>query len=126
MNSHNFYFIIYEEFEYTKGVASDLREVGGFLRVSSSTNKTDRHDIAEILLKVTTNKTDRHDITEILLKVALNTISLNQTKEVIRIHKSKDRHHNCQKKKNKRTINDLQNITHKTKDRVARTPLKQE
>ena len=25
-----------------------------------------------------TNKTDRHDITEILLKVALNTINLNQ------------------------------------------------
>jgi hypothetical protein len=27
-----------------------------------------------------TNKTDRHDTTEILLKVALNTINLNQTK----------------------------------------------
>ena len=27
-----------------------------------------------------TNKTDRHDMTEILLKVALNTINLNQTK----------------------------------------------
>ena len=26
-----------------------------------------------------TNKTDLHDITEILLKVALNTINLNQT-----------------------------------------------
>jgi hypothetical protein len=26
-----------------------------------------------------TNKTDRHDITEILLKVALNNINLNQT-----------------------------------------------
>ena len=26
-----------------------------------------------------TNKTDRHEITEILLKVALNTIKLNQT-----------------------------------------------
>jgi len=26
-----------------------------------------------------TNKTDHHDITEILLKVVLNTISLNQT-----------------------------------------------
>ena len=36
---------------------SDLRQVGGFLQVLrfppvSSTNKTDRHDIAEILLKV--------------------------------------------------------------------------
>ena len=34
-----------------------LLQVGGFLRVFrvSSTNKTDRHDIAEILLKVTLN-----------------------------------------------------------------------
>ena len=42
------------------------------------------------------------------------------TKEVIRIRKSKkDRQHNGQKKKDKRTNNDLQNITHKTKDRVV-------
>ena len=39
---------------------SDLRHVSGFLLVSS------------------TNKTDRHDITEVLLKVALNAINLNQ------------------------------------------------
>ena len=67
----------------------------------SSTNKTDRHDIAEMLLKValntipiiyhtlksnicfvhvvqstpvsSINKTDRHDIAEMLLNVALNT-----------------------------------------------------
>ena len=46
------------------------------------------------------------------------------TKGVIRIHKSKkDRQHNGQKKKYKRTNNDLQN-THKTKDRITRTPLK--
>jgi hypothetical protein len=32
-----------------------------------------------------TNKTDRHDITEILLKVALNTINLNQTNPSIRL-----------------------------------------
>ena len=32
--------------------------------------------------------------------------------------------HNGQKKKGKRTNNDLQNITHKTKDRLLRTPLK--
>jgi hypothetical protein len=42
---------------------SDLRQVGGFLRVLSASS---------------TNKADRHDITEILLKVALNTI--NQAK----------------------------------------------
>ena len=40
---------------------SDLRQVSGFPRVSS------------------TNKTDRHDIAEILLKVALNTITLTLT-----------------------------------------------
>jgi hypothetical protein len=43
------------------------------------------------------------------------------TKEVIRIRKTKK---NRQKKKDKRTNNDLQNITQKTKDRVTRTPLK--
>jgi hypothetical protein len=39
---------------------SDLQQVGGFLRV------------LEISF---TNKTDHHNITEILLKVALNTIT---------------------------------------------------
>ena len=38
------------------------------------------------------------------------------TKGVIRIRKSNDRKHNGQKKKNKRTNNDLQNNTHKSKD----------
>ena len=36
----------------------------------------------------------------------------------------KNRQHNGQKKKYKRTNNDVQNITHKTKDRVTRIPLK--
>ena len=50
---------------------------------------------------------------------------IEDTKGVIRISISKnDRPHNGQKKKNKRANNDLQNITHKTKDRVTRTPLK--
>jgi len=48
------------------------------------------------------------------------------TKVVIRICKSKkDGQHNDQKKRDKRTNNDLQNTTQKTKDRVTRTPLKQ-
>ena len=46
------------------------------------------------------------------------------TKGVIRICKSKDRQHNGQKKKDKRTNNDLQNNTQKTTDRATRTPLK--
>ena len=45
------------------------------------------------------------------------------TKGVIRICKSKDRQYNDQKKKDKRTINHLQNITHKATDRVTQTPL---
>ena len=55
----------------------------------SSTNETDRHDITEILLKVTlrtitpnsssTYNTDRHDITEILFEVTLNIITANSS-----------------------------------------------
>jgi hypothetical protein len=43
---------------------SDLRQIGGFSWHSGPS----------------TNKTDRHDITEILLKVALNTITLTPLK----------------------------------------------
>ena len=46
---------------YVIKFVSDLRQVGGFLRV---------------LRFPPSNKTDHHDITEILLKVALNTITL--------------------------------------------------
>jgi len=49
---------------------------------------------------------------------------LEDTKAVIRIRKLKDRQHNGQKKKDKWTNNDLKKHTHKTKDRVTRTPLK--
>ena len=37
-----------------------------------------------------------------------------------------DRQHNDQRKKDNRTNSDLQNITHKIKDRVTRTSLKTE
>ena len=43
------------------------------------------------------------------------------TKEVIRIHKSKNRKHNGQKEKDKQRST---KHTHKTKDQVIRTPLK--
>jgi len=39
------------------------------------------------------------------------------------MRKSKDRQHDGQKKNNKRTNNDLQNTTQKTKDPATRTPL---
>jgi hypothetical protein len=50
---------------YAIKFVSDLRQVGGFLWVLrfSSTNKTDRHDITDILLKVALNtikQTDKH------------------------------------------------------------------
>ena len=41
----------------------------------------------------------------------------------IRSRKSKDRQHNGQKTKDRRTNNDLQNITQKTKDWATGTPL---
>ena len=51
----------------------------------------------------------------------------DDTKGVIRNRKSKkNTPHNGQKKKNKRTNNDLRNTTLKSKDRVTRTPLKTE
>ena len=52
---------VYSIQHYVIKFVSDLRQVGGFLGVSS------------------TNKTDRHDITEILLKVELNTLTLTLT-----------------------------------------------
>ena len=49
----------------------------------------------------------------------LSEEEFEDTKSVIKIPKSKkDRQHNGQKEKNIRTNNDLQSITHKTKDRV--------
>ena len=52
---------VYSIQHYVIKFVSDLRQVGGFLRV---------------LLLSSTNKTDRHNITEILLKVALSTLTL--------------------------------------------------
>jgi CRISPR/Cas system-associated protein Cas5 (RAMP superfamily) len=50
---------------------------------------------------------------------------LKDTKEVIRILKSKDRQYNDgQKKKDKGKNNELQNTAKKTKDRATRTPQK--
>ena len=49
---------------------------------------------------------------------------VEDTKRVIKIRKSKkDRQHHGHKKRNKGTDNDLENITHTTKDGVTRTQL---
>ena len=59
------------------------------------------------------------------MKFAFVHEKFEDIKGVIRIRKSmKDRQQNGQKKKDKRTNNDLQNTTHKSKDRVTQTPLK--
>ena len=51
------------------------------------------------------------------------TIIPGTVQTTFRIYKSKkNRQHNGQKKKNKRTNNYLHNTTHKTKDLVTQTP----
>jgi hypothetical protein len=93
----------------------------------SSTNKIcDRHDMTEFMLTVALNTLNPY-LRKTTLKghllradLCIQTCRLyyedliveefEDTKVVIRIRKSKDRQHNGQKKKNKRTNNDLQNI----------------
>ena len=48
---------------------------------------------------------------------------LENTKGVIRVLKSKDRQHSGQKKKGQKDNQRSTKHTHKTKDRVTRTPL---
>ena len=57
MSSNPVYGEVYSIQLYVIKFVSDLPQVDGFLRVPivSSTNKTDRHDVAEILLKVALN-----------------------------------------------------------------------
>jgi hypothetical protein len=59
---------------YVIKFVSDLRQVGGFHRVLrfSSTNKTDRHDITDILLKVTLNTIKQTNINWAVLIVQLS------------------------------------------------------
>jgi len=47
-----------QHYDYVVKFVCGLRQVGGFLPVPS-TNKTDRHDITEILLKVASNTTNQ-------------------------------------------------------------------
>ena len=56
--------------------------------------------------------------------VSIRQEEFDDTKGVIRIHKSKkDRQHNGQKKKVQKDKQRSTKHTHKTKDRVTRTPL---
>jgi len=58
---------VYSTQHYVIKFVSDLRQVGGFLPGT---------------LVSSTNKTDRHDITEILMKMALNTMNLKLTLKI--------------------------------------------
>jgi hypothetical protein len=69
---------VYSIQQYVIQFVSDLRQVGGFLRFPPPIKLTVESGIKRLTLKChasSTNKTDRHDITDILLKVALNTIN---------------------------------------------------
>jgi hypothetical protein len=89
----------------------------------SSTIKTDRHDITVILLKITSKEIIWSSSVKyfILFSIPFNLFHISDyrllgftfedIKGVIRIRISrKNRQHNGQKKKHKRTNNDLQNI----------------
>jgi len=62
---------VYSIQHYVIKFVSDLRQASGFLRVLpvSSTNKTDCHDITEILLKVTLNTINPNSSTKLFILV---------------------------------------------------------
>ena len=54
----------------------------------------------------------------------IESLKITKVKGAIRARKSQDRQYNGQQKKDKRTSNDVQNTTQKTKDQAIRIPLK--
>ena len=60
VSSNSVYGEVYSIQHYVIKFFSDLRQVGGFLR--SSRSKTDRHDMAEILLKLVLNTINHHNL----------------------------------------------------------------
>ena len=65
VSSNPAHVVVYSIQHYVVKFVSDIRQVDGFLRIFD--------------LVPSTNKNDRHDKTEILLKVALNTKTQSQT-----------------------------------------------
>ena len=86
---------------------------GRYIWLKEHNGKKIKHSITKQQQYKHKNKTQQN-ITEVL----------EDTKGLTRSSKSKDRQHNGQKNKDKRTNNDLWNITQKTKDRATQTPLK--
>jgi hypothetical protein len=84
---------------------------------ASSTTKTSHHDIAEILLKVALNTINQSikSFSRVCVLIVKRQERFEDTNGVIRIRISKNRQHNGQKKKYKRTYNDLQNAHIKLK-----------
>jgi len=76
---------------------SDLRQVGGFLRVSSI-YKADRHDITEILLKVALNNI--HLTLLLLTNSIVHTVNLD-TSGISILHNRN--HNNCNNNKQSKT-----------------------
>ena len=85
-------------------------------RISSLSNEVGLYVVLLEVLLFMPNSLIRHSQKE----------EFEDTKGVIKIHESKDRQHNGQKKKDKRTKEQttIYKHTHKTKDRVTRTQLK--
>jgi len=78
-----------------------------------------------IILCFFVDKSSENTVKPVYTEPFWDQVEFENTKGVIRIHKSKKiRQHNGQMKNEKRRNNDLQNNTQKTKDRVTRTPLK--
>jgi hypothetical protein len=86
-------------------------------------NLCEGQDVVDTTYNTQTNTNNIHSIWA-LLQSHEDEKSLNIPKGVIRIRKSKDRQHNGQQKMYRKRNNDLQWITHITKDRVRRTTLK--
>jgi len=95
------------------------------MKYSSKWNGMIRIQYSSTNINVNQNNTTRTQTINKHNQVGRLEEEFEDIKVVIKIRKSKkDRQHNDQKKNDERTNNNLQNITHKTKDRVTRTPLK--
>jgi hypothetical protein len=90
--------------------------VVGFMVFSATLNNIPVISWRSVLLvKETGGPGKNHHVTD--------TLSHKDTNGVVRIRKSQNRQHNGQRTKYKRTTNDVQNTTQKTKDRATPTIL---
>ena len=105
-------------------------------RHKTKTNKIQKHSTTQKVKKDKQQGPHQKQVWTQVLAMGKQLLPLKKTsamlqeefediKGAIRIRILKNRQHNCQNKKYKRTNNDLQNThTHETKDRTTRTPSK--